>query len=59
MDGRKDYTLTRGGLAGTPSNLGNLSSDRWLNSQKSAEVIVLFQAQDGRGRTEQLRRTNR
>ncbi|WP_199880500.1 hypothetical protein [Bacillus massiliglaciei] len=43
IDGGKDCTLTRGGLIGTPSSLGNLSSDGQLNNQKSAEVIVPFQ----------------
>ncbi|EQB94811.1 hypothetical protein P5G65_36410 [Paenibacillus chondroitinus] len=40
MDGRKDCTLTRGGLSGKPSALGNRWSDPTLNGQKSAEVIV-------------------
>jgi hypothetical protein len=43
IDGGKDCILTRGGLAGTPSSLGNLSSDGQLNSQKSAEAIVPYQ----------------
>ncbi|MFD1705344.1 hypothetical protein ACFSCZ_19390 [Siminovitchia sediminis] len=53
-DGGKDCVLTWGGLAGTPSTLGNLSSDGQLNSQKSADAIVppgLRQV----GRAEQLR----
>ncbi|WP_230504400.1 hypothetical protein [Sutcliffiella rhizosphaerae] len=42
IGGRKDCILTRGGLTDTQSTLGNLSSDRQLNSQKSAEVIVPY-----------------
>ncbi|MDY0405855.1 hypothetical protein P5G51_011020 [Virgibacillus sp. 179-BFC.A HS] len=40
IDGGKDCVLTWGGLVGTPSILGNLSSDGQLNSQKSADAIV-------------------
>lgn len=54
IDGVKDCILTRGGLTGMPSKLGNLSSDGWLNSQKSAEVIVPDNL-EYLGRTEQLR----
>ncbi|MDQ0247948.1 hypothetical protein J2S09_005647 [Bacillus fengqiuensis] len=42
IDGGKDCALTWGGLTGKPSTLGNPFSDEWLNSQKSAEVIVLY-----------------
>jgi len=42
IDGGKDCTLTRGDLTDMPSTLGNLSRDRQLNSQKSADVIVPY-----------------
>lgn len=57
IDGGKDYALTRGGLAGTPSILGNLVSDDQLNSQKSAEAIVPS-GLERVGRVEQLREDN-
>jgi len=40
IGGGKDGVLTRGGLVGAPSTLGNLPSDGQLNNQKSAEAIV-------------------
>jgi hypothetical protein len=43
IGGGKDYVLTWGDLIDTSSTLGNLSSDGWLNNQKSAEAIVPFE----------------
>ena len=40
IDGGEDHALTRGGLSGMPSTLGNLIREDKLNRQKSAEAIV-------------------
>ena len=55
IGGGKDYVLTWGGLMNTLSSLSNLSSDRQLNHQKSADVVVPIGLEQ-LGRTERLMR---
>ncbi len=40
VDGVEVYTLTRGGLTGTPYTCGNGFQEESMNGQKSAETIV-------------------
>lgn len=49
IDGEEEYALTWGGLTGTSSELDNLTCESKLNSQKSAEAIVLISRKDKEG----------
>lgn len=52
IDGEKEYVLTWGDLIEKLSTLSNLFSDKQLNYQESADVIVPFDSRtDGKDRT--------